>query len=84
MEALKRSLFADKDHHKEHVNEYIFENPSNFKIGNLKISSNKCAPNLSLTVDTEKDYQKLNKFFKKSKNQYLETEEAIKICLQYV
>ena len=67
LDALQKSfIFADKDHHKEHVNEYIFENPSNFKIGNLKISSYKCAPNFSLTVDTVKDYQKVNKVFKKS------------------
>jgi spore coat polysaccharide biosynthesis protein SpsF len=43
-------------HHREHVNEYILENPELFEIQRLKcLGRNNCA-NLRLTVDTEDDF----------------------------
>lgn len=85
IDALRKSFqLGNKDHHKEHVNEYIFDNPSGFNIGKLKIMNNKCAPHLSLTVDTIKDLEKAIQVLKKSKQNYLDTEEAINICSQFV
>lgn len=85
IEALRKSFqFGAKDHHKEHVNEYIFDNPDDFNIGKLKIIKNKCAPDLSFTVDTEKDLERVILILNKSKKPFLETEEAISICSQFV
>ncbi len=84
IDALRKSFhFGTKDHHKEHVNEYIFDNPSGFNIGKLKIKNNKCAPRLSLTVDTKKDLERAIQVLNKSKQTYLDTEEAINICSQF-
>jgi len=45
-------------HHREHVNEYIHENPQRFHIGILDIPSTKRAPQLRLTVDNREDYER--------------------------
>lgn len=84
-ESLEQSyLYGHKDNHKEHVNEYIEENESIFKIVELKVCDEKNRPKLSLTVDTEDDYKKACFIVENSKNEYITTEEAIKLCLQYV
>lgn len=44
------------ENHREHVNEYVQENPQSFRIGMLTVPPNKRRPDLSLTVDTEADY----------------------------
>lgn len=44
-------------HHREHVNEYILENPGNFKILELDVNPGKHRPELRLTVDTSADYE---------------------------
>lgn len=42
--------------HREHVNEYIQEYPTRFRIGVLNVPARKRAPELRLTVDTPEDY----------------------------
>lgn len=43
-------------HHREHVNEYILENPGLFRCGTLMVPEAKRAPELSFTVDTPADF----------------------------
>lgn len=43
--------------HREHVNEYILENPEKFKISRRKTPAEKFAPDLRLTVDTLDDFK---------------------------
>lgn len=57
--ALERSRKEGrKPNHREHVNEYIQENPALFHIEALSISPDKTAPELRLTVDTPEDFKK--------------------------
>ena len=84
-EALDKSfLYGDKENHKEHVNEYIEENEEKFKILELDVIESKKKPKLSLTVDTLEDYKKACFIVKKSKKEYIDTQEAIELCLLYV
>lgn len=55
--ALKKSWEeGHAPHHREHVNEYILENPSLFKQAKMPAPPEKCAPELSLTVDTPEQF----------------------------
>ena len=57
MKTLERIWHEGHDsHHREHVNEYILENPSSFKILRLKCLPGNSHPGLRLTVDTESDF----------------------------
>lgn len=67
-------------HHREHVNEYIQEHPSRFHIGVLKVPSNKRAPDLRLTVDTEDDWFRADTLVRNSTSRWLSTQEAIELC----
>lgn len=83
--ALEKSYhFGEKENHLEHVNEYIEENEDKFNISELKVSKEKNRPEVSLTVDTPNDYDKACFIVENSKNQYITTQEAIRLCLQYV
>lgn len=79
----KSYQFGKKDNHLEHVNEYIEENEDKFKISELKVRKEKNRPEISLTVDTPDDYEKACFIVKNSKNEYITTQEAIRLCLQY-
>lgn len=83
-ETLKRS-FTDgiKPNHREHVNEYIQENPALFHIETLQAIPSKNRKDIRLTVDTEKDYQKACFIVKHSKSDYITTEEAIDLCSRF-
>lgn len=84
LEALETSYFyGKKDNHKEHVNEYIEENEDNFKISELTVKKEKSRPEITLTVDTMDDYKKACFIVENSKNEYITTQGAIKLCLQY-
>ncbi len=84
-EALETSYYkSSKPNHFEHVNEYIEENESEFTIAELEASKGKNRPDLSLTVDTLDDYEKVCFIIMTSKNEYIRTEEAIELCLLYV
>ncbi len=75
--------YGDKENHKEHVNEYIEENEDKFKISELKIDGEKNRPDINLTVDTPDDYTKACFIVENSKDEYITTQEAIELCLQY-
>lgn len=84
-EALEQNYkHGDKENHKEHVNEYIEENESKFKISELEVVKEKNKPEISLTVDTQGDYKKACFIVENSKSKYITTQEAIDLCLQYV
>lgn len=84
-EALEKSYKnGHKENHIEHVNEYIEENEDEFNISELKVESEKNRPDISLTVDTEDDYQKACFIVQNSKDEYITTNKAINLCLQYV
>ena len=83
--ALEESYkFGKKDNHKEHVNEYIEENESKFNISELDVRTEKNRPEISLTVDTPSDYKKACFIVENSKSDYITTQEAIDLCLQFV
>ena len=42
--------------HREHINEYIIENPSSFRVAAYREPAGKHCPNLDLTVDTAEDF----------------------------
>ena len=67
--------------HREHVNEYIQENPKIFRIGKLDVPLAKRFPNLRLTVDTEDDYQRACSIAGHAPSRWIGTEEAIRLCL---
>lgn len=66
--------------HREHVNEYIQENPALFRIGQLDVPAGKKHPELRLTVDTEEDYQRACRIAGLATGRWLGTEEAIALC----
>jgi len=71
--------------HLEHVNEYILENPDKFSINVFTdIDDAKHHPEVRLTVDTPDDYIKACYIVDNCPNEFVTTEEAIKLCLQYV
>ncbi len=83
-DALEKSYqHGTKENHKEHVNEYIEENETFFKISELIVMKDKMRPEISLTVDTEDDYQKACYIVDKSTSDYITTQEAIELCLLY-
>ena len=82
--ALEKSYFNGQElHHKEHVNEYILENSHLFKISNLKIRAEKNINTIRLTVDTEDDLKKACFIIENAGNEFIITEDAIKLCMQY-
>ena len=68
-------------HHREHVDEYLLENPAVFKSGMLNVPIAKNHPDLRLTVDTEDDWFKAEALVKRAGNQWLTTEKIIELCL---
>lgn len=66
--------------HREHVNEYIEENPEIFTIGVLDVPLAKQKHHLHLGVDTEADYQRACWIIANASTSKIETEEAIKLC----
>ncbi|MBU2699170.1 spore coat polysaccharide biosynthesis protein SpsF [Sporomusaceae bacterium BoRhaA] len=83
--ALKRCYLLGKEpHHVEHVNEYILDHPDEFKIALLNVDKSKNRPDIRLTIDTPEDYKKACYIAEHGGSQLMTTEEAIRLCLQYV
>ena len=72
-----------KDNQREHVNEYILENPGLFKIAVLTVPERKVRPDIRLTVDTEADLLKARFIMTHAGTNYITTEKAIELCLLY-
>jgi len=66
--------------HREHVNEYIQENPGIFRISLLEVSATKKQPGLRLTVDTQEDYLRACGIAEYAPDRWIGTEEAIGLC----
>ncbi len=66
-------------HHREHVNEYILEQPLKFRIGSLKIPESKRSPDFRLTIDTEADYQRVQEFAKELNPLEIDTTQLLKL-----
>lgn len=75
--------YGKSPNHLEHVNEYIEENESKFKISELQVKEEINRPNISLTVDTQDDYEKACFIVEHSTNEYISTQESINLCLQF-
>ena len=83
--ALEKSYkYGKADNHKEHVNEYIQENESIFKISKLKVIEEKNRPNINLSIDTFADYERACLIIKNNNDKFITTQDAIKICSQFV
>lgn len=81
-EALERSwLEGHAPHHREHVDEYLLENPQTFKTDQLRIPVAKRSPELRLTVDTEEDWRKADTLVRQGGDAWLSTERIIELCL---
>lgn len=81
VQALERSWREGSEpQHREHVNEYILERPSQFSIGIVKAPAAKHAPALSLTIDTEQDYQRISRLPGDAIDTSITTEALIERC----
>lgn len=76
----KSALEGHAPNHREHVNEYIQEQPDVFRIGVLEIPATKRSADLRLTVDTEVDYQRACAIAGHAPDRWVGTEEAIQLC----
>ncbi len=80
--ALERSIQqGHAPNHREHVNEYIEENPDLFRIGILDVPAVKRFPSVRLTVDTDEDYHRACYVAEHASGSWAETEEAVMLCL---
>jgi spore coat polysaccharide biosynthesis protein SpsF len=83
-DALERTFLEGHEaHHIEHVDEYMIENPDIFKTGVLGIKITKQYPSLRLTIDTNDDYRRACFIAEASRCEYIDTEEAIRLCMQF-
>jgi spore coat polysaccharide biosynthesis protein SpsF len=69
-----------ESHHREHVDEYLLENPAIFRTGVLEVSAAKVKPDLRLTVDTEDDWRNANDLVQRGGAEWLTTEQIIELC----
>jgi spore coat polysaccharide biosynthesis protein SpsF len=83
-EALKNSHYYGLGaHHREHVNEYIQENPDLFRINILPVPRNKHASYIRLTVDTHEDWVRADRIARESNAPAMSTEELITKCISF-
>ena len=81
MEALAAShREGHAPNHREHVNEFIQENPQRFNIGVLNVTAGKRAPELRLTVDSPEDYERACRLAAMAAPAWMTTEGAIAAC----
>jgi len=83
--ALERShREGSAPHHREHVDEYIIENPALFRCGALEVAPAKRRPDVRLTVDTQEDYRRACFVAESARGRWAGTEEAIELCSRFV
>lgn len=81
IEALRKAwLLGKKPHHREHVNEYFIENKKDFKIAELLVTDKICKPQLSFTIDTRADYDRIVSMFNSPPNNNISTSDLISLC----
>jgi spore coat polysaccharide biosynthesis protein SpsF len=82
--ALERSACeGHAPHHREHVDEYMLENPQAFKTGVLAVSGPANRPDVRLTVDTEDDYRRACTIAEQAAGPWATTQEAIALCSRF-
>ncbi len=69
-----------KNHHREHVDEYILENPEKFRFLVVKAINNKLFKDLRLTIDTKDDFKFIEKIIRLLEKNNLEI-NVQNICL---
>lgn len=70
-------------HHREHVNEFIIEQPTRFRISKLEVGAEKRAPALRLTIDTAEDYRRISGCLRDESDVHIGTEALIKRCSSF-
>jgi len=70
-------------HHREHVDEYLIENPSLFRTGLLEVPEAKRHSKVRLTVDNEEDYRRAGFVAQRARGRWATTEEAIELCTRF-
>jgi spore coat polysaccharide biosynthesis protein SpsF len=82
--ALERSAREGRaPHHREHVDEYLIENPALFRTGELVAPLAKRRPDVRLTVDTAEDLRRARFVVESAKGPWATTEEAIALCSRF-
>lgn len=71
---------ANAAHHREHVNEYVLEQPTRFRIKKLEVMRSKHAPHLRMTIDTQEDYQRVAGWLSGGMDVDIDTEALIGRC----
>jgi len=83
-DALSRSAWdGHAPHHREHVDDYMIENPQIFRTGMLKVETVKSRPDVRLTVDTQEDYDRACFIAERAQGKWVTTEEAIALCSRF-
>lgn len=83
-DALKDSMmYASLPKHFEHADEYILDNKDKYRYGTLDVAEGKRMPDVRLTVDTEADYEQTCYIMKNARTEYIPTETAIALALEY-
>ncbi|MFZ5862542.1 MAG: cytidylyltransferase domain-containing protein [Nitrospirota bacterium] len=67
-------------HHREHVNEFILEHPSRFRIAKLDVCPDHTWKQLRLTIDTREDYQRIAGYLSDGVNEHIGREALIQRC----
>ena len=70
-------------HHREHVDEFLLENPNRFRTLELDAVPSKHRPEVRLTVDTEADYRKACYIVEHASSDPVTTEGAILLSERY-
>lgn len=84
LEALEcASLKGNRKNHREHVNEFIIENPGMFAIETVDIPKNLTCPDIRLTIDTSSDYERLLNYFSVPPSLQIDTHELIERCSSF-
>ncbi|KGR90100.1 acylneuraminate cytidylyltransferase [Ureibacillus massiliensis 4400831 = CIP 108448 = CCUG 49529] len=83
-EALQRIHSIGKENrHREHVTYYAYEFPNEFKSVTYNAPSNRIAPELRITLDTEEDYALLYEIAKHFNNPLVSSAEVIQFLKQH-
>ena len=75
---------AEKDYQREHVTDYIYENPNKFKLKNVLAPNKYNNPELRITLDTKEDYMQLCAIYDYLyyKEEYFSAESVVKILTE--
>lgn len=75
---------GSEPHHREHVNEFVIENPERFRIGTLEVPSEKRCSGLSFTIDTPDDFRAVARLVDGGEGVDITTQALISKCISSV